>query len=170
MRIRRVDLVNGDRLFGSSQLDYYHDIPEAVALLVLYRLRLNLGEWFADSTRGTPWATKVLGERTQATRDIVVRDQVQTTQGVAGVVAYASQTDMNTRTWNCQMTINTVYGGVIETIRWLPSDVPRPKYGLLGVVGDGTGTEITMRRADLSTGRDTDIADFEIVRVSTSQW
>lgn len=170
MRIRRVDLMNGDRLFGSSQLDYYHDIPEAVALLVLYRLRLNLGEWFADTTQGTPWATRVLGERTQATRDIVVREQVQTTQGVAGVVAYASQTDRNLRTWDCQMTIDTIYGGVNEILRWLPAEVPRPKYGLLGVVGDDVGTEITMRRADLSTGRSTDIADFEIMRVDVGQW
>lgn len=155
---------------GAGQLDFYHDQPEAVALYVLYRLRLCLGEWFADTSRGTPWATHVLGERTQATRDLVIKSQVRNTPGVREIVAYASQVDVNTRAWACQMTINTIYGGIIEILRWTPEDVPRPVYGLLGVTGDNVTTEIVSRRADLSTGRNETILDFEIIRLDQVKW
>jgi hypothetical protein len=60
------------------------------------RLRRGLGEWAADTRGGTPWATQVLGERTQATRDIVVMNRVQTTPGVVDLPGYNSQS-MRTR-------------------------------------------------------------------------
>ena len=163
MRIRRID-ETGDMLFGGAgQSDLYHDQPEAVALYVMYRLRLNYGEWFADMTLGTPWATEVLGERTQPTRDVVLQTQVGQTPGVADIVQYGSRFDPNTRTWNCQMTIDTIYGGAAQvTLTRLPVDAPPTLMAsTLGVIGTPQ-TKISMTVADLTLPGRVDVTDFKI--------
>ena len=169
MRIRRVDQY-GDMLFGGSgQLDLWHDVPEAVALFVLYRLRLNLGEWFADLSQGMPWATEVLGERTQATRDIAVRAQVRQTPGVKEVVSYGSRINTNTRTWDCQLTIDTIYGQASIILTRLPGEVPPMQKGYLGIVG-GPGTRIQMVPANLEASAHANISDFQIVSTDAGRY
>ena len=169
MRIRRID-ENGDMLFGGAgQLDLWHDVPEAVALYVMYRLRLNAGEWFADLTQGTPWATRVLGERTQGTRDVVVLDRIRNTPGVAAVAAFGSQMDVTTRTWNCAATIDTVYGEVQVILTRLPGEVPPISTPFLGITA-GAGTRIQMTPADLNSGAHVNISDFQIVSMDPGRY
>jgi hypothetical protein len=154
-------------LFGSNQ-DYWHDEPDGVALHVLDRLMLWTGQWFADTSSGTPWQTEVLGERTQGTRDVVVRERVGLTPHVTEIVQYASYTDVNTRTWQAAMIIATEYGDVFLRAGRLPGMVPdlTPPPAvpalLLGVQG---GTPVAMTPANLLLGDRVDIADFEIRRV-----
>jgi hypothetical protein len=175
MRYRRLD-AKGDMTFGRSQGNLWINQPEGVAQLVMTRLRLGLGEWFADTSDGTPWVTEVLGERTRWTRDVVVRDRVERTQDVTGIIDYGSQMDVDTRSWTAAMRIGTIYGPVAVGLTKLPATVPPLPSAVvtgvinasqLGVVG---GTRVTMVPADLTTGPRTDVTDFQIQTLQAGVW
>lgn len=109
MRYRKLDS-SGDMVFGHGQTDFYRDVPEAPAQAVQTRLFLRLGEWFLDTTEGTPWDTEILGAHTQNTRDAALRERIEETAGVSSLDAYSSTFDPNTRLFAVQATITTVYG------------------------------------------------------------
>jgi hypothetical protein len=166
MRYRRLD-ANGDMTFGHGQDNFWIDKPEGVGQWVMTRLRLNQGEWFADTSDGTAWATQVLGERTRWTRDIVVRDRVQTTPNVTALSGYAATLDPNTRSWAAAMTIDTAFGAVVLQAAKLPGAVPPLAGGgalgggratMLGILG---GTPLSMQPADLTQAA-ANITDFRI--------
>jgi len=98
----------GDMTFGSGQLNFLINSPEAVAQAVMTRLRLLRGEWFINTTEGTPYATEILGNNTQNSRDRAVRQRILGTQGVTGIVTYASQ--VVGRAFSVQATVATLYG------------------------------------------------------------
>lgn len=109
MRYRKLS-VTGDYVFGGQQADFYKDVPEAVGQAVLTRLRLLRGEWFLDTTAGTPWSTEVLGKYTNGTYDAAIRQRILGTQGVKEIVAYSSTVDTEKRHLSVSVTINTIYG------------------------------------------------------------
>lgn len=108
MRYRKI--INGDVVFGHGQNDFWQDVPEAPAQAVMTRLQLREGEWFLDTTAGTPWNTEVLGKYTADTRDTTIRQRVLGTQGVTDLVSYSSSFNPETRAWAAALTINTQYG------------------------------------------------------------
>ena len=174
MRYRRLD-ANGDMTFGRGQGNFWINQPEGVAQLVLTRLRLNLGEWFADTADGTAWATQVLGVRTRATRDVVVQARVQTTPEVIAINQYFSTLDPNVRTWTAAMVIDTSYGAVALVTPGLPGTVPplpvvpvvTREATALGVEG---GTPLSATPADLTKGPRANITDFVIQRVAAGSY
>jgi len=109
MRYRKLD-ANGDMVFGHQQSDFWRDVPDAPAQAVWTRLQMYLGDWFLNVNDGTPWRTRVLGKYTGNTRDPTVQARTLGSQGVVGIVAYSSQVNPNTREFDVQMTIDTVYG------------------------------------------------------------
>lgn len=109
MRYRKLD-ADGDYSFGGQQLDYFRDTPQAVAQAVQTRLMLFRGEWFLDTTEGTPWMTEVLGKNTRTTYDAAIRQRILGTPGVTELVAYSSALDTEARHVAIEATINTVYG------------------------------------------------------------
>ncbi|MEE3504826.1 hypothetical protein QN399_00865 [Pseudomonas sp. 10C3] len=109
MRYRKLD-ANGDYSFGNQQADFYRDSPEAVAQAVETRLQLNLGEWFLDTSDGTPWNSEVLGERTVATRDAAIKKRILGTTGLTQIDSYDSTFDPNSRALTASATITTDYG------------------------------------------------------------
>ena len=168
MRYRKLD-ANGDYSFGHGMQDFWINQPEAVAQWCLTRLWLNQGEWFADTSDGTPWKTEVLGERTRFTRDMVVRERVATTPGVTEITRYASSLDVNTRAWAAAMTVDTVYGAVALASARLPGSVPDPivfgqRAELLGIVGPGVAR---MTPANLLVGPRSDVTDFAISAIES---
>jgi hypothetical protein len=174
MRVRKVD-ASGDMLFGSNTNDYWYNVPEAVAQSIMTRLRLFEGEWFVDLTEGTPWATQVLGERTQSTRDVVVRSRVFGTPHVIAITEYGSRYDGETRTWGAAMTIDTDYGRAGLAVARLPGELPSGSAGpsvtgasLLGV--QGTVTPITMTAANLLQGPNVSITNFQIIRLDAGAY
>ena len=173
MRYRRLDPETGDYTFGRSQGNFWIDQPEGVAQSVMTRLRLEFGTWFADTGDGTPWATQVLGERTRATRDVVVQDRTLGTIGVTTIANYASTLNVNTREWTAAMVINTVYGQVALATAKLPGTVPPLSTGgptrLLGVVG-ARDTPLRMTRANLAQAGDVAISDFVIQRIDGARY
>ncbi len=115
MRYRKLD---GDRdmVFGHGSADYWRDVAEAPAQAVMTRLQLRLGEWFMDTSAGTPWDTEVLGKYTTDTRDGVVRARVLGTQGVTSLQSYSSAFDPDTRTWSAIVELNTQYGAIAVSL------------------------------------------------------
>lgn len=109
MRYRKLD-ASGDMVLGGGQAAFYRDQPEAVAQAVRTRLAMRLGEWFLDTSAGTPWNTKVLGKFTAATRDATVRSRILGTTGVVSIDAYSSTFDPDRRAFAAAATISTAYG------------------------------------------------------------
>lgn len=96
--------------FGRGQADFYRDIPEAPAQAVKTRLALRLGEWFLDTSDGTPWNTEILGAHTQNTRDAALRERIEGTTGVSSLDAYSSSYNPDTRSLSVSATVTTSYG------------------------------------------------------------
>jgi hypothetical protein len=60
MRYRRED-DDGDYTFGQGDDTWLINSPEAVAQAIKTRFELWYGQWFLDTTEGTPWIQSVLG-------------------------------------------------------------------------------------------------------------
>lgn len=108
MKYRPLDK-NGDYVLGQPFLS---NTPATVGQAVLTRLRLWLGEFFANTADGTSWMTEVLGPRSRHTPDAAIKDRILGTPGVTGLAAYSSSYDGKTRVLIVSATINTLYGTV----------------------------------------------------------
>jgi len=108
MRVRRVD-ADGDMVFGGDQAAFHHDTPDAVAQVVESRLQLWQGQWFLDLAEGTEVETRVLGKRTEATRDPVYRSRILGSPGVVAITAYNSVLNRDTRGFAIAATIDTAF-------------------------------------------------------------
>lgn len=109
MRYRKLD-ENGDYSFGHGQQDFYVNSPEAVGQSVLTRLKLWQGEWFLDTSIGTPYMTAILGKVPQEIADQAIQKVVLGTTGVLGLASYFSSYDPAKRTLTVSMTLNTEFG------------------------------------------------------------
>jgi hypothetical protein len=108
LRVRKLD-ENGDRVFGHSQGDFLVNSPEGVAQCVLTRLKLYVGDWFLNTSDGTPWYTRVFGKRTESVRDAVIKARILGTPGVTGIVSYSSQVSRDLRHFSVQCQVLTAY-------------------------------------------------------------
>jgi hypothetical protein len=178
VRYRKLD-ANGDYSFGQGQDNFWINQPEAVAQSVLTRLMLWQGQWFADTSDGTAWATEVLGERTAATRDLVVQTRVNETAGVSDIAAYSSAVDPNARTFAVGMTIDTVYGIGTLTVTGAPLPVTVPPLVAppsTGGPGPAVELEITgvpvaaMQPANLLVGPAAMITNFQIGSIDSGTY
>jgi hypothetical protein len=120
MRVRKLTSDN-DFSFGNSALDYYFNVPEAVGQNVETGLMLWLGEWFLDTSLGTPYIQGVLGKHTQAVADGTIQNQVSNTTGVVDISSYSSQFNSENRSMSIQLSIDTIYG---------PTEVEIENYSL----------------------------------------
>ena len=115
LRYRKLDAA-GDYSFGAGQANFYRDQPEAVAQAVQTRLALFLGEWFLDTSDGTPWNTRVLGERTLPLYDLTQRARILATPNVTSITAYASQFNAQTRALGVQVSVLTDFSAVPQDV------------------------------------------------------
>jgi hypothetical protein len=110
MRYRKLSPL-GDYTFGQGMLNFYIDVPAAVAQAVETGLLLWLGEWFLDTTVGMPWIEGVLGKNSQATGDATIQNQIIGTQGVTAISSYQSTRGNDVeRNFNVEVGIETIYG------------------------------------------------------------
>lgn len=109
MRYRKLT-PDGDYSFGSGQLDFYRDVPEAVGQAVQTRLLLWVGEWFLDIEEGTLMMQGILGKHSQSEADVTIQQRVLGTQGLDSLEDYASAIDPDDRDLTVSMNINTIYG------------------------------------------------------------
>lgn len=115
MRYRKLTADN-DYQFGNGQLDFWRDVPEAVAQSVLTRLLLWLGEWYLDTTSGTPWLQGVLGKHSLPEADVTIQQRILASTDelgnptVTNIASYESELDPDTRAMDVQTTLDTIYG------------------------------------------------------------
>ena len=110
MRYRKLD-ANGDYVIGTGA-DFYTNEVAAVAQAIRTRLRLWLGEWFLDTSDGTPWLQDALGQFGKTAIDAILRARILATPGVTEITAYGSQFDGNSRTLAISATVSTIYGTI----------------------------------------------------------
>jgi hypothetical protein len=109
MRYRKLTS-DGDYVFGSGKNDFLVNTPETVAQAILTRLKLWLGEWFADTADGTGWNQSIVGKHSKNLYELTLRQRVLETQGVVNIIDFQSTLDPDTRCLTVTMTVNTVYG------------------------------------------------------------
>lgn len=115
MRYRKLTADN-DYSFGNGQLDFWQNVPEAVGQSVLTRLLLWLGEWYLDTTQGTPYIQGVLGKHSLQQADTTIQQRIldstddQGVPTVTDIVSYQSELDPDNRAMSAETRIDTVYG------------------------------------------------------------
>jgi hypothetical protein len=117
MRYRKLD-ASGDYTLGGAAA-FLVDSPEAVAQAVSTRLSLWQGEWFIDTSDGTPWMQEILGKIQQGRNpDAAIKQRILGTQGVVEITDYTSTFDGTTRKLAVTATLNTIYGAatISETL------------------------------------------------------
>lgn len=86
--------------------------PQCVAQAILTRLKLWLGEFFLDTTDGTPYLTQVLGERYNKAPDAAIKRRILGTPGVAQLISYSSSFNTSAdgvRTLTVNAQVQTIY-------------------------------------------------------------
>ena len=114
MRYRKQD-EQGDYSFGSGLNNFHIDSAEAVAQAIETRLKLWIGEWFADTSDGTGWSQAILGKHSKNLYELTLRQRVLETYGVTSIESFQSSLDSDTRRLTVSMTVNTIYGQTTVT-------------------------------------------------------
>lgn len=112
MRYRQLS-ASGDYTFGQGQANFYINSPACVVQSVKTRLLLWAGEWFLDTTSGTPWLQQILSANIKNTTplyDRAIRERVLQTAGVTGIAEYSSVLDDVRRKLAVTMTVDTQFG------------------------------------------------------------
>jgi hypothetical protein len=118
---------SGDMTFGSSLNNFYIDIPQAVGQAVETGLELWLGEWYLDTSLGTPYVQGVLGKFTQAEADGIIQARILEIEGVVDYANYQSVYDTVARSISISMNLDTIYGG-LEVAITIPNFGPPVTY------------------------------------------
>lgn len=111
MRIRTQD-ANGDMTFGRGSGNFLVNSAACVAQNVQTALELKRGEWFLDTTQGTPYSTEVLGYGTQALYDLALQKEILGVPGVSAITAYSSEFNRTTRKLTVNATLSTTFDSV----------------------------------------------------------
>jgi len=108
-----------DYVFGQGTSEFLENSPETVGQSVLTRLQLWEGEWFLDTTEGTPWLQEILSgeiKNTTPLYDIAIKTRVLETVHVTSIEDYSSNLNVTTRKLTVSMKINTDYGQTTVSI------------------------------------------------------
>lgn len=114
MRYRRED-ANGGYTFGQGDDTWLINSPEAVAQAVKTRFLLWYGQWFLDTTEGTPWIQSVLGKQKPETYNLAIRRRILETRGVNSIIAFDTTLNTSSRRVVFTATIDTLYGTTTVT-------------------------------------------------------
>lgn len=114
VRYRRED-DDGDYTFGQGDDTWLVNSPEAVAQAIKTRFLLWYGQWFLDTTEGTPWIQSVLGKQRPDTYNLAIRRRILETQGVSSITEFNTEVDGRTRRVTFTATVETIYGTTTVT-------------------------------------------------------
>ena len=112
MRYRPLD-ANGDYTVGRP---FLANTPAAVAQAIQTRLRLWLGEFFLDTTDGTPWLSQILGPRAASNPDAAIKQRILGTPGVSSIVSYSSSFNGGSRALTVNAVVQTDFSAAPITI------------------------------------------------------
>lgn len=110
MLVRRLDDA-WDMTFGHGLANYLKDSNDAIGQNIKSRLLLILGEWFLDTSDGTPWGL-ILGRKRIDTGYIeaALRQRVAGTDGVVEITKFEMGINSGRRTAAVAVTVRTIYG------------------------------------------------------------
>jgi len=113
---RRIDTSNGqyEPVWGVDQAAFNSDL-QAVAQLILTRLKLNTGEWFENLLDGLPLWQQILGQghgKNQAFLNLLIQQRIRKTYGVVGVSNVQSSYNSSTRSYSFSCTVKTQFGSL----------------------------------------------------------
>ena len=111
MRYRGLD-ANGDMNFGQQQANFLRNSPATVAQSIMTRLRLWFGEWFLDTTAGTPYQQAALGTNKQETIEPAIRSRILDGEGVLEILEFNLVVDSENRKVTITGLVDTIYGEV----------------------------------------------------------
>lgn len=114
MRYRRED-PEGDYTFGQGDGTFLVNSPECVAQAVRTRFELWKGQWFLDTTEGTPYVQSVLGKQRADVYTLAIRDRIRQTPGVLSILSFDTNNNGTTRRVQFTSTIDTIYGQTTVT-------------------------------------------------------
>ena len=114
MRYRRED-DEGDYTFGQGDDTWLVNSPECVAQAIKTRFLLWYGQWFLDTTEGTPWMQSVLGKQKPETYNLAIRQRILETPGVNAIKAFDTTLNTSSRRVIFTATIDTIYGTTTVT-------------------------------------------------------
>lgn len=107
MKVRKLT-ADGDYRLGHGDRDFHVDTAEGVAQNVMTRLALWQGQWFIDTSEGTPWLQRILGKHNAV--DTVIKTRILDTPGVISISEYESILNPDTRSMTVTATLETEYG------------------------------------------------------------
>ncbi|MDV0369163.1 hypothetical protein RVO90_24945 [Enterobacter chengduensis] len=114
MRYRRED-DGGDYTFGQGDGNFLINTPECVAQAVKTRFELWKGQWFLDTTEGTPYIQSVLGKQRPEVYSLAIRDRISSTPGVLSILSFDTVNNGQSRRVTFTASINTIYGQTTVT-------------------------------------------------------
>jgi hypothetical protein len=119
------NLGSGDPIWGQGQANFIADI-NAVAQIIATRLRLFLGEWFANTLDGTPYWQSILGKavNVQVINSLLIA-RILATPYVSSVSNIDSTYNPSTFLYTFTVTVLTQFGALSVT------NIPNPPSQVL---------------------------------------
>lgn len=114
MQYRRED-DDGDYTFGQGDDTWLVNSPDAVAQAIKTRFELWYGQWFLDTTTGTPWIQSVLGKQKPEIYNLAIRQRILDTVGVSSITAFDTTVNTSNRRVSFTATVETIYGTTTVT-------------------------------------------------------
>ncbi|MFU9135776.1 hypothetical protein [Erwinia sp. HDF1-3R] len=114
MKYRREDK-DGDYTFGKGDNTFLTDSPEAVAQAIKTRLMLWYGQWFLDTTEGTPWMNLLSNRPNDVAVELALRQRILETEGVLEILSFEMSFTATTRRAVVTATVSTRYGTTTVT-------------------------------------------------------
>lgn len=107
MTVRRLQS-NGDIMTSGSQ--FYVDVNE-VAQTIKTRLALFSGEYFRDTSQGTPWFQQILGKNNnQDLKEAAIKRVISQTRNVIGISSFNAEFERNGRKFSVTASVVTPFG------------------------------------------------------------
>lgn len=115
IRVRKLDS-NHDMIYGQGSQDYLIDI-DAVSQIIQTRLLLFLREWWEDREDGLPLWQRILGRPgiKKGIIDGLIRERILGTPYVKGIQSLTSKIDVDLRSYQVYIVVQTSFGPVIVT-------------------------------------------------------
>ncbi len=116
---RVMDPKSGDMMFGKN-LDNFCRDAQACAQNVETKLRTFMGEWFMDTTYGTPWFQDIFVKPlNQPLAEADIKAVIYSVTGVNEITSFSFDLDSANRTATIRCGLSTIYGtveGIVVTI------------------------------------------------------
>jgi hypothetical protein len=107
MTVRRLDDIGDIATSGDQFISRASEIAQTVKT----RLGLFIGEYFRDTSQGTPWFQQILGKvENPELRESAIKRVISQTQGVLGISSFNADFDRTGRQFTVSCSIVTEFG------------------------------------------------------------